>query len=451
MGGGSTATEVRAGEAMAQPAALEQAAPEREAGPEPEFAEEERPPQPDLSAARSLLTELVPAGMGEVLVTDVWARPAKPVASKPEPRKIAPWEKPEAGAPEAERPGRRSVDGSPQAEPEPPPELDRHRAWERRQELRELGLLRERPLMMYDARTEHYWHQVRQAREQAQQAIVDPYTELVMAFSDVDPERMADHSRDAREYGQAADALLQLGRCYMVIGRMKGARAAFAASAKAEPYSPAAWWHLGVAHLLSRASAKAAGALENAVDQSPGDLRAEMALGLAQYHLRDYAGAEEHFRRQAGNSGAGAAMRSLLACSLRMQQKWEDARVELNFLRQSTLGDWRAVAEQCLDCVARGEEKRHGPLRARRRAAQIWKSLATAAATGGWLAYAKVEDLFRQRAPWAVLPLFGLALLLMRGLRGMSGKELPGEFGNAEQGLPCWQATTWMRPRRSEF
>ena len=33
---------------------------------------------PDLSAARSLLTEPRPAGFGEVLVTDVWFRPPPP-------------------------------------------------------------------------------------------------------------------------------------------------------------------------------------------------------------------------------------------------------------------------------------------------------------------------------------------------------------------------------------
>ena len=41
--------------------------------------------------------------------------------------------------------------------------------------------------------------------------------------------------------------------------------------------------------------------------------------------------------------------------------------------------------------------------------------------------------------------------LLARMLRGVSGGELPGEFGNAEQGLQCWQSTSWMRPRKTEF
>jgi len=146
-----------------------------------------------------------------------------------------------------------------------------------------------------------------------------------------------------------------------------------------------------------------------------------------------------------------ASARSLLACSLRMQGKWEDARIELGFLRQSDPGDWAALADQCFDCVERGEHKRAGPLRARRRASNMWKSLAAAAAGGVWIAYAMAQDLFRKQARWATLPLFVLVVLLARALRGISGRELPGEFGNAEQGLPCWQATTWMRPRRTEF
>ncbi len=191
--------------------------------------------------------------------------------------------------------------------------------------------------------------------------------------------------------------------------------------------------------------------MQQALDHAAGDFRAETALGLARYHLRDYPAAEEHFQRQAGSSGPRIAVRSMLACSLRMQEKWDDARVELGFLRQSPTGDWPRVALQCLDCVERGEQKRAGPLRARRRTKQILKSLVAAAGGVIWLGYAKAENLFREQAPWAVLPFFLVALLMVRGLRGLSGGELPGEFGNAEQGLPCWQATTWMRPKRSEF
>jgi hypothetical protein len=79
------------------------------------------------------------------------------------------------------------------------------------------------------------------------------------------------------------------------------------------------------------------------------------------------------------------------------------------------------------------------------------KTLAAAAGGGIWVAYARAENLFRDQAPYAAIPVFLAALVLVRGLRGISGREMPGEFGNAEQGLPCWQTTTWMKPRRSEF
>jgi hypothetical protein len=81
----------------------------------------------------------------------------------------------------------------------------------------------------------------------------------------------------------------------------------------------------------------------------------------------------------------------------------------------------------------------------------MWRALAAAGASATWIAYAVTQDLFRKETRWATVPLFVLAMLLIRALRGISGRETSGEFGNAEQGLPCWQATTWTRPRQSEF
>ena len=68
-----------------------------------------------------------------------------------------------------------------------------------------------------------------------------------------------------------------------------------------------------------------------------------------------------------------------------------------------------------------------------------------------WIAYSLAQNLFKEKVQWATVPLFVLVMVLARSLRGISVKELAGEFGNAEQGLPCWQTTAWMRPRRSEF
>jgi tetratricopeptide (TPR) repeat protein len=369
---------------------------------------------PDVAQARSLLTEPRPAGFGEVLVTDAWLAPEPPEES----------------------------------EEEPP---DRQQVWETRQELRQLNLLRERPLLSYDARYEQYWGQVCDAQQKATNAIIDPYTAFVISFADADIDGIAEHRAEARDYGRQADALLALGRAYVAIGRMKTARSVLQKAAKADPFHAQVWRHLGISHLFARANAAAVAALERAVDQAPGDFPSELALAVARYHKKDYRQAEEHLKRLAGESGLRATARSMLACSMRMQGKWDEARVELSFLRQARPGDWAAVSDQCLDCVARGEQKRSGALRARRRGRQMWRSLAAAAAGGVWVAYAVAKDLFEKKAQWATIPLFVLALVLVRGLRGISGGELPGEFGNAEQGLPCWQTTKWLRPRQSEF
>ncbi len=393
----------------------EEAAPEEE---QPFSFEEPPPPKPDLSQARLLATEPRPAGFGEVLVTDVWSRPEPKEPTEPK-------------------------------EGEEPP--DRQKAWETRQELRELGLLRERPMVSYDARFETYWKQARETEQGSAAAIIDPYTHIAGEFADADLGNLAEHRTTAGEYGRGADALLALGRAYWVIGRHKGARSALEAAARAERQQPEVWYNLGVVRLLGRANKAAREALEEAVDQAPGAFRPELALALSCYHLRDYAAAEDQFKRLAGSSGLRAAARSMLACSLRMQSKWDDARVELGFLREARPGDWGAMSQQCLDCVERGEQKMFGAMRARRRSGQMWRSLAAVAAGGVWVIYGIAQKLFKREAQWAVIPLFVLGLLLVRSLKRISGRELPGEFGNAEQGLICWQSTAWMRPRHTEF
>jgi len=382
----------------------------------PTETEPPSPEEPDLTQARSLLTQLHPSGFGEVLATEVWMPPAPPAEIEAE---------------------------------EPPP--DRQRAWETRQELQELGLLREEFTVRHDARYEEYWNQVRDAMLLANDAIIDPYTDFAATFADIDIERIGECRREAREYGRGAEAVFEMGRAYMASGRLKSARNAFRTATKYDSQYPQAWWHLGVSHLFARANSDAVKALQHAVEQSPGDLRAELALGVACYHTKDYASAAEHLRRQVGSRGVRAGGRSMLACSMRMQEEWDDARIELGFLRESGTAYAHALADQCLDCVERGEQKRAGPLRSRRRTSQMIKSLAATAAGGVWIAYALTQDLFRKEARWASLPLFVLVLVLARALRGISGKELPMEFGNAEQGLPCWQTTTWMRPRKTEF
>ena len=430
---------------------------------EPFSFEEAPPPKVDLSGARLLATEPRPAGFGDVLVTDIWSPPAPKEPKQREERTLD-----------------SAVHGTPLSELEAPPDAalrsaysaeaaraalapkagsedaslrstSRQKEWETRQELRELGLLRERPLVSYDARFETYWSQVRDAMRSAPQAIIDPYTHLAAEFADVDLGDLSEQKMALREYGRQADSLLGLARTHWAIGRHKGARGALEAAAKADPSQPTIWYNLGVVRLLSRASKAARDALEQAADQAPGDFRSELALAVACYQMRDYAAAEEHFRRLAGPSGLRATARSMLACSMRMQGHWDDAGVELSFLKDGRPGDWRAMSEQCLDCVERGEQKLVGALRGRRRNAQMWRALAASVAGGIWLVYGMTQDLFKREAQWAVVPLFVLALLVARSLKRISGRELPDEFGNAEQGLICWQSTAWMRPRRSEF
>jgi tetratricopeptide (TPR) repeat protein len=407
-------------------------------GKEPEAEEqlyrfegdEEQPKGPDLTQARSLLTELRPAGFGEVLVTEIWYRPEPRVETPPKPKK--------------------GEDGEPAETAEPRPR-DPHKEWEQRQELRDLGLLRERPLLSHDARYEIYWTQVRDTRAEAVNAIVDPYTEFARQFADADIDNLSEHRRGAQEYGREGGALLELGRGYVAIGRHKAARSVLERAAKMEPLHPGVWYNLGIARLFGRANAKAREALEQAVDQAPGDPHSQLALGVACYHLKDYAAAETHLARVAGSSGMRAAARSMLVCCHRLQGNWDEARVELNFLKEAAPGDWAALAKQCLECVDRGEQKRGGFLRLRRRASKMWKALAAAAASAIWLAYSLIRNLFEKDVQWAVIPLFILVLLLVRSLKGISGRELSDEFGNAEQGLPCWRSTTWIRPRQPEF
>jgi len=386
---------------------------------EPELEVEQAPSPPDLSKARSFLTDLRPSGFGELLVTDAWL--------PPEPK--------------------------PLAKEEPP--VDRQRAWKQRQEWRELNLLRERPAVSYDARTEDYWGQVSAALARCPEAIVDAYTHLVAGFADAGHDRMAEYSRDAREYGREGDALLNLGRAQLAIGRLKSARNVIKAAAKAEPSHARVWYHLGVAGLFARANAEASDAFRRALDQMPGDLRTEAGLGVARYHERKYAEAEEHFRRTAGSGGLRAACRSMLACSMRMQQKWDEARVELGFLRNSGSERWATVAQQCLDCVERGEQRYAAPFVSRRKTREAVKSVATAGGGAVAFVYVILENVLKQvtkgQKGWVIAGAL-VALGLLVRLVGRSGRRGQSEpVGNYEQGLPCWQTTTWMRPRRSEF
>jgi hypothetical protein len=44
----------------------------------------------------------------------------------------------------------------------------------------------------------------------------------------------------------------------------------------------------------------------------------------------------------------------------------------------------------------------------------MWRALAASVAGGIWLVYGMTQDLFKREAQWAVVPLFVLALLVVR-------------------------------------
>ena len=292
---------------------------------------------------------------------------------------------------------------------------------------------------------------MKEALAQAPEAVVDPYTYFVVSLAEADHEHMRGYLREAREYGRTGGALLAYGKACLAVGRTGSARSVLAKAVKEEPYEGEAWWSLGLAHLFARAHGEAAEAFQKALDQSPGDLRSEAALGVARFHQRKYAEAEEHLRRTAGATGLRAATRSMLACSLCMQENWEEARIELNFLRNSGSARWALVADQCLDCVARSEARRGGSAVSRRREMGMYKSLAAVGAAGLYIAFSMAENWFHDNLRWASVPVVLIAMGLARSLRTAADGRSPGAYGNYEQGLPCWQTTTWMKPRRGEF
>ena len=129
--------------------------------PDSDAPAESESKKPDLRRARSFLTEPHPSGFGELLITDVWLPPdPKPAPSDP---------------------------------------VDRQVVWKKRQEYRGLRLLHEKPAASFDARTENYWQQVKDALAQSPDAIVDPYTSFVIGLADADYHNMADHRRAVRE------------------------------------------------------------------------------------------------------------------------------------------------------------------------------------------------------------------------------------------------------------
>jgi hypothetical protein len=138
-----------------------------------------------------------------------------------------------------------------------------------------------------------------------------------------------------------------------------------------------------------------------------------------------------------------------------MQGKWDEARVELGFLRTSGSERWATVAQQCLDCVARGEEKGVPPA-PHRRAQEVVKQVITAGGPAAFLVYMFLENfghkpLEKDARWWLAVPITVGGALVAKWLGRFTRRAQARDFGNHEQGLPCWQATTWIQPHRSEL
>jgi tetratricopeptide (TPR) repeat protein len=378
---------------------------------EPE-AESPAPPEAepfDWSQVFSLLTEPRPAGFGEVLVTEAWPQPEQEAREEGE------------------------------------------KARSLRLELKLLGLGRSYPLFRYDARHEAFYDQSEHAREQAGEALVDPYTGLAAAFAGQDFSQIPYHRGRARSYSYGCEANLELGRAYLAIGRRKSALAAFKAATRSDPHDSIPWWYLGLATLFSRANRDAAKAFRASLDLRPGDADSGVGLGLSLYHSKDYAAAADQFRPEAGRGARGAWARSFLACSYRMEQRWTEARLELASLAHEPRAGWREMARQCLACVERGEAFQEKG--ARLRSPEMWKKLAAGLPLVVVFLYGQIEQHLKKHwGPVSLLPWLAVAAVLGALLHRLRRKGARVEqLGSGIPGLPCWQLTTWLRPRRPEL
>jgi len=374
------------------------------------------PSPPEVAAGEfwTLLTETRQSGLGEGPVTEGWAPREKDA--------------------EEERGGRAGAAEKPQAAPP-----------------RKFSEVR------FDLRYPDYFKRAAEARKKAQNALVDPYTDLICEFGEINPNQPPWELSRASSYAYAASANLQLGRLALVNWHLRAAEAAFQRGVKADSHDPDIWWHLGVVRLFRRKHQGAIGALKTACDYRPGDLRSRIAFGLAHYHNQDYAAAEEYFGYEKGPEGRGIGARSFLICCLRMQGKWERASMEIQSLAQSSIPAWKEMAAQCARCVARGEGKA-APEKPRRHLLRAAKSAAIIGLLFFWIFHnwedlrKLAEQLRRVDLKAAVWPAVGLLLAVAAHLKRLLKQRSPQEsFGDGVEDLPCWQTRTWMRPPRLDL
>ncbi|NIM06992.1 MAG: tetratricopeptide repeat protein [Armatimonadetes bacterium] len=391
-------------------------------------------PEPEWERVWTLLTEPRQTGLGEGLITEGWM-----------PRETEEDEKIEDLQPKSGSDIWRTRE-----------EIEKQ-AKEREEELLESRPVRKEADIRIDLRHEDYFRRMAEARQKAQNALIDPYTDLLSEFGKVDLHPAAWERSKANSYAFAAGANLELGRLAVARWHPRAAESAFRKAVKADAHDPDAWWHLGIARLLRRKNRAAIHALENAYDYRPGDARSRIALGLAYYHNQEYGAAEEYFRYEKGPEGRGASARSFLICSLRMQGKWEQARMEIQALSQNPLSSWKEMAAQCARCVDRGEgvapEKK-----SKRPLITAAKIIAILAIAFSWIFY-NLEE-FRQLAEHfrridlkaVIMPIVLLVLAFTQHLKRIFKSKEPKElYGDGAEDLPCWQTRTWMRAPRLDI
>ncbi len=389
------------------------------------------PPEPEWESVWTMLTEPRHVGLGEGLVTEVWT------------------ERQGAGD-RGQESGVKSLESGVWGQQQQP---------KTRQEEKEAQLAPERrsPDFRFDGRREGYFRQMAEARRKAKNALVDPYTDLVCEFAEVNPQAAAWERAKVNSYGYAGEANLRLGKAGIVNWSLREAEASFQRAVKADPHDPEAWRHLGIVRLFRRRPKGAVEALKTALDCRAGDARSRISLGMAHYHNQDYAAAEDCFRYEIGPDDRGTGARSFLICSLRMQGKWDQARMQIQALAQHPLAGWKEMAAQCSRCVDRGEGVGDGEKQRRTR----FRAGTLVAILGGlfvWITYFLNE--FRRLAEaikkvdWkaAALPAAWLVIMLAqhlrRGLKQQTSKEV---LGDGESDMPCWQTRTWMRPQRLDI
>jgi Flp pilus assembly protein TadD len=414
-------------------------------------------PEPEWGRVFSLLSEPRQIGLGEGLATEAWLSPDD---------KLSAPALPDAPAPAQSDPYRWSgLKPGLLARLAKTVAAQQMRAETMARAFGQEGMQiinRDKPTIRYDARNYNYLNQMAAARMRATNALVDPYTDMIATFKmeesvtsvvqEIAWERQRIHS-----YTNAAYANQQLGKLSISHWHLRGAESAFERAIRADAHDAESWWALGIVKLLRRKNKQAVKALRNACDYRPGDARSRIALGIAQYHSQDYAGAEETLNYEKGSDGIRVGARSFLACACRMQGKWDTARMEIHALAQNSVPAWKEMAAQCARCIDRGEE---GTPAAKPRSS--FKKQAKYLAGAGfalfaiWGEFEKATEQIRHGNIILIALSVFILLVMVIGLFGelkpnMKENITKGPFGDGREDLPCWQTRSWMRPHKLDL